>query len=287
MAVPLTYRERAARKLPRLRKLGHQWLRVAAAGGRPTTRVVFVVGSQRSGTRVPLRVLERSPDVFTFSEGTSPYFQRVFLQPLDVIERLLSRSPFPVVALKPICETHRVIELLEHFPGSRALWIFRNYQDAVNSASAKWMSGREAVRRLAHGELQAASWRAGGLTSERLEFVRSVYSDSMSLHAANAVMWLLRNGLFFDLHADRRSDVMLLRYEDVVEDTAQQSARLFGFLGLDDPGGARGRLYRSSVSKESFPEIPSEIRERCESLQSRLREHYASVLEPSIALVNR
>ena len=72
-----------------------------------------------------------------------------------------------------------------------------------------------------------------------------------------------------------------------MQETAEQSARLFGFLGLDDPGGAPGRLYRSSVSKQPFPDIPSEIRERCESLQTRLREHYAAVLPQSTALANR
>jgi hypothetical protein len=181
-----------------------------------------------------------------------------------------------VVVLKPICETHRILELLDRFPGSRAVWIFRDYEDVVNSASAKWQSGREAVRRLAHGELEAAAWRAGGLTTERLEFVRSVYSDSMSLHAANAVMWLLRNGLFFDLGADKRADLMLIRYEDLVGDPGVVSAGMFGFIGLDDPGEADSKLYRSSVSKSKFPQVPTEIATRCEALQLRLREHYAA-----------
>ena len=188
VAAPLSYRERLARKMPRVSKFLRQGTRVVAGGRRPATRVVFVVGSQRSGTRLPLQILDGAPEVMTYSEGTAPYFDRVLLKPLPEIERLLTRSLFPGVALKPICQTHRINELLDHFPDARGIWIFRDYRDATNSASAKWKSGKEAVRRLAAGELDAAGWRAGGLTTEKLQLVRRLYSDSMSLHAANAVM---------------------------------------------------------------------------------------------------
>src|SRR5690606_31615112 len=127
-------------------KAGRQWIRAAASLSRPDTRFVFVVGSQRSGTRLPLQVMDQAPAIATYSEGAAPFFDRVLLQRLDRVEALGRLSVFPVVALKPICETHRVIELLERFPRSRAVWIFRHYQDAVNSASVKWKSGPEAVR---------------------------------------------------------------------------------------------------------------------------------------------
>src|SRR5919108_1037308 len=101
MAGSLSLRRRIDRKLPRVVKATGQWARVVTTGRRPSTRVVFVVGSQRSGTRLPLEVLDHSPDIATFSEGTSPFFDDVLLQPLDRIEVLLRRSPAPVVVLKP------------------------------------------------------------------------------------------------------------------------------------------------------------------------------------------
>lgn len=276
MAVPLTPMQRIQRKLPRALKFARQWLRVAA-GRRPPARAIFVVGSQRSGTRLPLQLFDRSERMMTYSEGHYPYFDGVLLQPLPTVARLLERNPFPVVVLKPICETHRVVELLTQFPGSRAIWIFRHYRDAVNSASVKWKSGKEAVRRLAAGDLDGAAWRAGGLTPAKLETVRSLYRDDLSLHAANAIMWYLRNDLFFDLNVAGRDDVLLVRYEDLVQQPREACGRMFRFAGVAAPEGLAGSVYTSSVSKKPFPPIPADIEALCQAVEEKLLAHYSGV----------
>jgi hypothetical protein len=215
----------------------------------------------------------------TYSEGSAPFFSGVLLRPLESVERLLHRNPFPVVALKPICETHRIGELLDRFPESRAIWIFRHYQDAVISASTKWRSGKEAVRRLASGELERAGWRAGGLSAEKLATVRQLYRDDLSLHAANAIMWYLRNDLYFDLGIDQRADVLLVRYEDIVADPVTSLGRIFAFAGLGLPADAT-KVVRSSPSnsKRPFPSIPGEIQLLCESVELKLVEQYRVTL---------
>jgi hypothetical protein len=276
MAIPLSLRERVARKVPRLAKAARQWSRVVATGKRPDTRVVFIVGSQRSGTRLPLQLLARSPHIATFSEGATPFFNGILLQPLARLEQLVRRSPAPVVALKPICETHRVHELLDHFPGSKAIWIFRHYAAAVNSASIKWTSGRENVRRLAHGDLDKAGWRAGGLTPEKLRIVRELYRPDMSLLEANAVMWYLRNGLFFDLGADVRPDVMLVRYEDIVADPQGQFDPVFRFIGTPTPDDLDDVVRGGQERRRAEPLLSNEIREACEALHQRLLRHHRS-----------
>ena len=271
MAARMSLSQRFRRKMPRLIKSSRQWLRIVSAGGqRPTSRMLFVFGSQRSGTRLPLQILDQSPDIVTFSEGSAPFFDGVMLKPLPEIDRLVGRSMFPVVTLKPICETHRVHELLEHFPGSRGIWIFRRYQDCVNSASQKWSSGRESLRRLATGDLKGAGWRTGGLTAQKLALVRDLYQDGLSEHAANAVMWYLRNDLYFDLRVHERRDVLLVRYEDLVERPSVACVRMFDFAGVPVPRGYDKDVYASSVAKRPFPAIPDSIRQRCEALEEKL-----------------
>jgi hypothetical protein len=283
MPAPITLRRRFDRKLPRALKAGRQWLRALAGGGRPTTRVVFVVGSQRSGTRLPLQVMDHSPDISTFSEGTSPYFDKVLLQPLDYIAAQLRRSPAPIVVLKPICETHRINELLDRFPGSRAIWIFRHYDAASLSASVKWRSGRENLRRLAVRDFKAASWRAGGLSEEKLGIVKRLYRDDMSLFEAETAMWYLRNGLFFDLRADRRPDVLLVRYEDLISDPQRHFARMFAFIGSPVPASAVDAIKPAAASRRTYPEIHPEIRELCEGMHARMLAHYQSHLNAAAA----
>ena len=88
MAVSLTLRQRFVRKMPRLIKAGRQWARAAVTGGRPGARLVFVVGSQRSGTRVPVQILDCSPRIATYSEGAAPFFATALLEKTGDTERL-------------------------------------------------------------------------------------------------------------------------------------------------------------------------------------------------------
>ena len=285
MAAPITFTRRIQRKLPRVVKSARQWTRALTAGGRPETRVVFVVGAQRSGTRLPIQVLDRIPEISTFHEGSDPYFDGVMLRPLEEIERLVRRSPAAVVALKPICETHRTKELLDRFPGSKAIWIFRNFEDTVNSASLKWSSGRTVLRRLADGQLKQGDWRRGGLTQEKLRIVRRLYRDDMSQHEANAVMWYLRNSLFFDLGCDQRSDVLLVRYEDLDGEPREHVARIFGFLGVPVSNAALEAIGGGGRAGRAFPDISPDIRRLCEEVHERLLAHYRSEQTPEAPAV--
>lgn len=283
MAAPITLTRRFERKWPRLVKGARQRLRMLTSGGRPDTKMVFVIGAQRSGTRLPLQILDCSADVSTFTEGSAPFFDGVLLEPLDRVEQLRRRSTAAILALKPICETHRVHELLDRFPGSKAIWIMRNFEDTVNSASVKWQAGRVALGRLASGDLRAASWRAGGLTPEKLALVRRLYREDMSEHEANAVMWYLRNDLFFDLHADTRQDVLLVLYEDLVANPQQHVTRLFNFIGMPLPPGVVAVIGQRSRPKRAFPGISAEIRTLCEGLEKRLMAHYTLTLGAPVA----
>ena len=284
MAAPISFSRRIRRKLPRVVKAARQWTRALASGGRPESRLVFIVGAQRSGTRLPLELLDASADVATFSEGVDPYFDRVLLRPLDVVEACVRRSPARVIALKPICETHRTIELLDRFPGSKAIWIFRHFEDTVNSATVKWTSGRAAVRRLARREYQPTDWRAGGLTEETLRLVGRLYDERMSEHEANAVLWYLRNDLFFALGADQRADVLLVRYEDLMREPRVHAARLLEFAGVPVPVTASAAVRVADRPRKPFPEISPEIRRLCEDVHERLLAHYRAALNrPALA----
>jgi len=273
MARVLTIKERFQRKAPRVVKFGWQWLR-AAARQHGSARPVFVVGSQRSGTRLPLMVMDRSPDIITYNEGSAPFFDRVLLKDNVTIGRLLARMPFPIVVLKPICESHRIIELLDAFPGSKAVWIYRNPRDTVNSAVAKWTTGRAHVHELATEDFAAAGWRAGGISREKLVLVRELYHDSLSPHAADAIMWYLRNGLFFDLELQHRPDVLLVKYEDLVTNPAEHFPVLFEFLECPFEKRFLKEVYSSSVHSRPFPSIPLKIASLCDALHAKLDETY-------------
>lgn len=229
--------------------------------------------------------MDRCPDIITYNEGSAPFFDRVLLRDDQTVTRRLRRLPFPVVVLKPICESHRAVEFLSEFPGARIIWIYRGYRDTVNSAVAKWKTSRKHLKELATGDA-GAGWRFGGLNAAKLELVREVYDDGMSLHAADAMFWYLRTSLYFDLGLNSRDDVLLVKYEDLVTGPATQFPRIFSFLGCDFSLRYLEGVYSSSVASTSFPSIPERITRLCTELEVRLDAHYHEItaLDPVAAL---
>jgi hypothetical protein len=278
VATELSIRARVRGKLPRLAKFGRRRIAAVLLNERISPRAVFVLGAQRSGTRLPLLVLERAPEIITYSEGSTPFFNGVLLRDDRTVSRELNRLPFPFVVLKPICESHRAPELLDTFSHSKVVWIYRQFRDAVNSAVAKWVTGRRNLRRVATRDVAEAAWRLGGLREEKLELAARLYSDAMSLHAAEAVMWYLRTSLFFDLRLTDRSDVFLVKYDNLVLAPEIEFPRLFDFLGCRFESSYLSQVYPSSVRRQPFPAIPGEIENLCESLMERLDRHRADTM---------
>ena len=149
---------------------------------------------------------------------------------------------------------------------------YRHFRDTVNSAVAKWKTGRNNLRRVAARDAKAA-WRLGGLTDEKLELAARLYSDEMSLHAADAVLWYLRTSLFFDLSLAERPDVLLVKYEDLVSAPGTAFPRLFEFVGCPFDTAYLSGVYASSIRSQPFPPISREIEGLCEGLMERLDRH--------------
>jgi hypothetical protein len=274
---PLSYRLR--RKIPRLQKYCRHSLRQLTRGREDSgPKLVFVLGAQRSGTRLPLVVMDRCPDIITFNEGSSAFFDRVMLRSDEEIRARLRRIPVPVVVLKPICESHRAVDLLDSFPASRVVWIYRGYRAVTRSASAKWASGVAHLRSLAAGMDVEAAWRAGGMTQEKYAFVRDVYAPDMSLDAANAVFWHLRTSLFLDLKLHERADVLLVRYEDLAREPQRFFPRMFEFLNREFHPRYLDTVRPSPDSSPTLNDVPGPIAEACERLEHRMDEAYHRAL---------
>ena len=119
-------------------------------------RPVYLVGLQRSGTNMLVRGLDEAPEVEARNENDQTVFRRFRLRGDDVLLGTVGRSRHRVVLVKPICDSHRVDELLAlptAVPG-RALWMWRDVDDRARSEVAKFGdANRRALRAIADGTI--------------------------------------------------------------------------------------------------------------------------------------
>jgi hypothetical protein len=229
---------------------------------------------------VPLVALESAPDILTFREGARKYFRGNRLRPDAELSRLADECAFPVLVLKPLCESHRAVELLDRFPQAQVIWIFRGYQDTVSSASIKWNSGAQAVEQLVTGTLPPDDWRLGGLTPEALETARRLYQPGLSLHHANAIMWYLRNRLVLDLDIVNRPRALLVKYEDLTTAPQLHFPRVFRFIGQPLKPAYLAGIHAQSVGRSRALQMPAAVDEACASLHAEIMRRYDASLRP-------
>jgi hypothetical protein len=247
-----------------------RWRRTAGVDA-GTAVPLFVVGVQRSGTNMLVRALAAAPEVEMHSENDRRAFRRYQLRPDPVIAGIVARSRHRFVAFKPLCDSHRVDQLLDTLdvgsPG-KAIWAYRSVDGRVRSAVKKFADvNRQVLARIAAGD-GADLWQAQRLSPASLELIRSFHYDTMSPESAAALFWYVRNSLYFDLGLDRRDDIALSSYDWLTTEPEAAMRYLCDFLGLD----YRDRLVSHiNTGRPQAPlAIDGRVRELCDDLYDRL-----------------
>jgi hypothetical protein len=218
-------------------------------------------------------VLDRSRQVLVLGE-TDPKLvhpadpERLrWKSPADV-SAALAKLPFELVVTKPLVESHRVAELLDSLPASRAIWMLRHYLAVASSNLTRFgaNNGHDDLAKLLSGDSHA--WRAE-CTSEVRDKIRSLVSKGVSDVDAAALFWWARNQLYFDQQLWLDSRVRLLRYESVVHNPAGCLAALNAFLGISISAEAAERAIRQSAKQQA--QLQPTVEKLCAELFDRFR----------------
>lgn len=248
--------------------LAGKWLAHRTPRPAQPRRHVFVAGMQRSGTNMLMDLIERSTHTDVYHERDPRAFDNYMMRELPVIDALAERSRAPHFVIKCLCELDRLPSLMDHFTPSKALWIVREYRDAVNSALVSFGHFKQQIERVAKGQAEG-EWFAGGMSAGTQSLVRELWHPDMNEASAAALIWYFRNLLFFQMGLDRNPDVRLLSYEALVTSPVEQCEQVFGFLGLPFSTFITRKVFASSISKKAPPPIDPGVARLCDELTQR------------------
>jgi hypothetical protein len=242
------------------------------------TKPVFVVGCQRSGTTMLVNTLGRSPEISTYHEGDKRAFDDEYrLISDDFVKRLIYESHKPIVIFKPINDSQHTDRLLKLNANAKAIWIFRVYQDVINSAVKLW---GEKQKGIIYGISRGYYKRPGHLAiGERIapethDLIKHLCRNDLSSQDGAALIWYLRNVIYFDLNLQNNNRVLLYKYEDLVTKPQEHFRRVFDFIGCDFSPEYVEDIHARSIRKNDLPLIDPEIKFLCDSLGDRLEREY-------------
>jgi Sulfotransferase domain len=223
---------------------------------------VFIFGEMRSGTNMLTDCLDRTMRTAIFNETDSEAFDSYVLRDNQVIVNLVNRSKATHVVFKSLADSGRAIELLELFPSSKALWLFRNYEDVVNSALRKWTQHRTYLSYILE-DPDKAGWRATNLPQSLLRTIREHYERGLDDASARALIWYFRNRLYFEQGLDSRPNVRLIRYEDLVQNPGTELRQVCRFLHLPMRDSYFKNVSQRSIRRNPPPKIDDDVAALC------------------------
>jgi hypothetical protein len=269
--------KRVARKWDRFwtdRKLARRKAVYRRKAGPPVTKTpVFIVGCQRSGTDMAIKTLDHALVVDRFDEYDDRAFDDCRIRDLATRQRLIADSTATFAIFKPVCDTHRVTELLAEHPEGKVIWMYRRYQDVANSSVERWGDRtKEWLVDLLNGggDWGTRQWNREKITDECLAEVRQACPDNPSPHEAATLFWYMRNRTFFEQQLENNPAVLLACYEETVTRPQEEFTRICRFLDIDFSADLTEKIFASSVRKREFPQISARVEELCNTMQARL-----------------
>ena len=248
--------------------------------------VLFILGSQRSGTSLMRRILERDWSIKVYGEhgelSTIDRDHRSRLKSLASVKEALDEDRAPLVVLKPLLESQDSLKLLNYFPESKALWMYRNHKDVALS-HVRFFGPSRAINDLqALAQNKIHEWRSENIPGSVRETVLEHFSKDMDPFAAAALFWYVRNSLFFALRLEEDSRVMLIKYEDFVTAPDGCLRRIYGFVGRGYPGRKTVReVHARAIGKGSEVRLSPSVEDLCCNLLDRIESAYQTGLGSS------
>jgi len=240
--------------------------------------IAFIIGCQRSGTTMIYDIFTKDLNTQTygeFSKLSSLDKNKIRLNPLDLVKKEIEKIRPSFVILKPLVESQNILNLLKNFNGSKAIWMYRNYQDVASSNLKKFgiKNGIKDLRYIVENDPK--DWRADKVSKDVRGTILKYFSEDMNPYDAAVLFWYARNSIYFELNLDQNPDVILCKYEDLVMHPEKVVKSIYKRLNQNIPDST---IYQdvdsTSLKKGKNIDLSPEIDKLANNLLNKLDDVY-------------
>lgn len=235
-------------------------------------KILFVFGASRSGKTLICESLEHDLRVKVFpetSELSGRDGQRLRFKEIPEIQKVFTRCSAPMIVVEAKVESQHAASLLQAFPGSKGIWVWRDFTDVVLADLRRFNSQRENLLPILNND--PTNWRSEHISDATRKLVRAHYSLEMTRADAAALFWYVRNVQWFEQKLDTQFPASLIRYEEFCQEPREVLTRIYRLMGCDLPGHhGTNAISTAFIGSREQLYIDSNIRAVCCALSNRL-----------------
>lgn len=194
----------------------------------------FVFGCQRSGTSITQQLISLCPSVYSYGEGDLYYFVQGGVDKNRLIDRkemsrLLKKEKNEYILIKPLYESQNAESLLDAFPLSKAIWIYRDYKEVVRSHLNYYHYNAKDYIKPILGKT-SGGWMGEKVSEKIAEIIGILGTEVLTAADCYSLYWIARNDLYNHVRNDGR--VFLLNFEDLLSNTDRVARGIYQHFGL-------------------------------------------------------
>ena len=258
-------------------KLPQKCLRLLSfANSEITNTTLIILACNRSGKTTLLNVINHSSECLIYTETSKAACKNYRIKSLGTIKFLTTKNREKTVVFETAHDLQYANVLLNLHPLTKVIWLFRNYHDVVNDAVKRFGNAQKNIM-LAIVEGRCNKYINAimeGMKPDTLKLVKRISNKNMSSEDGAALLWYVRNLIYFDLKLYRDPRVLLANYDDLATEPIQYFRWIFDFIACPFYEEYVKDINASHVRKTPLPLIDSGIELLCNEMMERLNEQY-------------
>lgn len=226
---------------------------------------LFIFGCPRSGTNMLIDVIGKHKKAEKYDEIDEEAFTEYRLKDKKAINNIIQKSNAQIIAFKPILDSQNASTILRTYKNSKAIWIYRNYQDVVNSMIRSFPNDK-----FIEEASTKKTWKGEKISTKNQKLLKKNYKKDLEEYAKRSLLWILRNSIFYEQGLDKNKKILLINYENLVNNPKKEMEKIFKFLGVAFDNAIIKDIHNKSIKKNPFPKIDRNIKKECEDLTKNL-----------------
>lgn len=183
----------------------------------------------------------------------------------------LKKENSKYILIKPLYESQNAIALLDAFPSSKAIWIYRDYREVVRSHLNYYNYNAKdyimpILKKVSDG------WMGESVSAKVLEIVDTLNIEILTAADCYSLYWIARNDLYNNFHNDER--FFLLNFEDLLVNTDHIARKIYKHFGLQYNKWYGSIVVNKKLKADSEKKIAIHpvIEGYCQNMFNELRE---------------
>lgn len=175
--------------------------------------VIWIFGCQRSGTTFLENIFRHDLDSVVFGEFSELTIagRKTVLTNTNELVKIVSNKNAKYAVIRPLFESDRAIELMNLFPNSIGVWMFRDCPSVVDSMKRKWDKEFFNISKLVESD-DENNWR---LEKSLAPLNNAI--DKVSIDELYAQYWIIRNSIPLEKNILNDSRMFFLNYKTLAQ----------------------------------------------------------------------